>query len=88
MDAYELLRQLVDGADDLSHCLTVVVASPQFLTDPTRGLGSYEALKLRIWDEVRDREVPNPQGALMRLSASAPARVPSYLAESEEYRHG
>lgn len=88
MDAYELLRQLVDGADDLSHCLTVVVASPQFLTDPTRGLGSYEALKLRIWDEVRDREVPNPQAALMRLSASAPARVPSYLAGSEEYRHG
>ncbi|MHB8992647.1 MAG: BREX system ATP-binding domain-containing protein [Chloroflexota bacterium] len=88
MDAYELLRQLVDGADELSHCLIVVLASPQFLTDPVRGLGSYEALKLRIWDEVRDREVPNPMAALMRLSGSAAPRLPAYLAESREVFHG
>ena len=88
MDAYELPRQLVDGTDELSHCLIVVVASPQFLSDPIKGLGSYEALKLRIWDEVRDREVPNPVAALMRVSASAPARLPVYLAKGREEHHG
>jgi hypothetical protein len=88
MDAYELLRQLVDGADDLSHCLIVVLASPLFLSDPVKGLGSYEALKLRIWDEVRDREVPNPMAALMRLASSAPARLPAYLSESAEVPRG
>ncbi len=88
MDAYELLRQLVDGVDELSNCLIVVLASPLFLTDPIKGLGSYEALKLRIWDEVRDREIPNPMAALMRLSGSAPDRLPAYLSERSEERHG
>lgn len=88
MDAYELLRQFVDGADELSNCLVVVVASPEFLTDPLRGLGCYEALKLRIWDEVRDREVPNPLAALIRLSNSAEARLPAYLEGRTEERHG
>ncbi len=88
MDAYELLRQFVDGVDDLSNCLIVVVASPELLTDPIRGLGCYEALKLRIWDEVRDREVPNPLAALIRLSGSAPARLPAHLEERMEERHG
>lgn len=88
MDAYELLRQLVDGTDELSHCLIVVVVSPQFLTDPIKGLGCYEALKLRIWDEVRDRELPNPVAALMRVSGSAPTRLPVYLFARREERHG
>ncbi len=88
MDAYELLRQLVDGTDELSHCLIVVIASPQFLADPIKGLGCYEALKLRIWDEIRDREVPNPVAALMRVSGSAPSRLPVYLFQRREERHG
>lgn len=88
MDGYELLRQLVDGADELSNCLVVVVASPEFLTDPTRGLGCYEALKLRIWDEVRDREVPNPLAAMIRLSASAQRRLPVYLEGGSDAHHG
>lgn len=88
MDAYELLRQFVDGADELSNCLVVVVASPEFLADPIKGLGCYEALKLRIWDEVRDREVPNPMAALVRLSSSAPAQLPAYVEGRIEERHG
>ena len=43
---------------------------PEFLTDTRRGLSRYEALKLRIWDEVRDRQYQNPLGALIRLSAA------------------
>ena len=44
---------------------------PEFLTDVRRGLNRYEALKLRIWDEVRDRQYQNPLGALIRLSGSS-----------------
>jgi hypothetical protein len=88
MDAYELLRQFVDGTDEISNCLVVVVTSAEFLTDPTKGLGCYEALKLRIWDEVRDREVPNPMAALVRLSASAQPQLPAYVEGRIQERDG
>ncbi len=70
MDAYEMLRQFIDGTDELESLLLVVSVPPEFLTDTRRGLSRYEALKLRIWDEVRDRQYQNPLGALIRLSAS------------------
>jgi P-loop Domain of unknown function (DUF2791) len=80
MDGYEVLRQFIDGTDELEFCLTVVVTPPNFLTpDERRGLWAYEALKLRIWDDVRDRLRPNPLSSLIRISAQqAPAnlRVP------------
>jgi len=66
MDAYELLRQLVDATDELSSCAVVVVAAPEFVTDHTRGLPAYTALQMRIWDEVRDRRRDNPFSALVR----------------------
>ena len=70
LDAYEVLRQYIDGADRLVNCLIVVVADPEFLDDePTgRGMGAYEALKFRVFDEVRDRALANPMAALVRLS--------------------
>ena len=67
LDAYEMLRQFIDGTDDLESLLLVVHVPPEFLTDGRRGLNRYEALKLRIWDEVRDRQYQNPLGALIRL---------------------
>jgi hypothetical protein len=70
MDAYEMLRQFIDGTDELESLLLVVSVPPEFLTDTRRGLSRYEALKLRIWDEVRDRQYQNPLGALIRLSTS------------------
>ena len=70
MDAYEMLRQFIDGTDELESLLLVVSVPPEFLTDTRRGLSRYEALKLRIWDEVRDRQYQNPLGALIRLSPS------------------
>ncbi len=69
LDAYEMLRQFIDGTDDLQGLLLVVMVPPEFLTDTRRGLSRYEALKLRIWDEVRDRQYQNPLGALIRLAA-------------------
>ena len=70
LDAYEMLRQFIDGTDELESLLLVVSVPPEFLTDTRRGLNRYEALKLRIWDEVRDRKYQNPLGALIRLDAS------------------
>lgn len=71
LDAYELLRQLVDNTDDMSQCCVVVAAAPEFLSDPNRGLDAYQALKLRIYDEVRDRFRDNPYSSLVRLGAAA-----------------
>jgi hypothetical protein len=70
LDAYELLRQLVDNTDELSHCCVVIVAAPEFLSDPNRGLDAYQALKLRIYDEVRDRFRDSPYSSLVRLGAA------------------
>lgn len=70
LDAYEMLRQLVDNTDELSHCCVVVLAAPELLVDHNRGLDAYQALKLRIYDEVRDRRQDNPYSSLVRLGAA------------------
>ena len=73
IDGYEVLRQLVDNTDEMANLVVAVVASPAFLTDPARGLDAYQALKLRIFDEVRDARRDNPLSALIRLQAARPA---------------
>jgi hypothetical protein len=73
MDTYEVLRQLIDATDELSACFTLVSCAPEFLTDPARGLEAYQALKLRIYDEVHDRRRVNPLSALIRISPAATA---------------
>jgi hypothetical protein len=70
MDAYESLRQLIDNADEFSNFATIVVISPEFLSDESRGLSAYQALKLRIYDEVRDKNRDNPYSSLISLSSS------------------
>ncbi len=69
LDAYEVLRQFIDGTDEMESCFIAVVASREFLTDERRGLNRYDALKLRIWDEVRDRHRQNPFASLIRVSS-------------------
>jgi len=68
LDAYEVLRQFIDGTDEMEGLLFIVVASKDFLNDDKRGLNRYDALKLRIWDEVRDKRRQNPLASLIRLS--------------------
>ncbi|MEO3938554.1 BREX system ATP-binding domain-containing protein [Dermatophilaceae bacterium Soc4.6] len=67
LDAYELLRQLIDATDDLEGILVVAVVPPQLVTDEARGLPSYAALQLRVADEVRDARRANPFASLVRL---------------------
>ncbi len=69
LDAYEVLRQLIDATDELSSCFTLVTCAPEFLTDHARGVEAYLALKLRIWDDVHDARRANPLSALIRLTA-------------------
>jgi len=69
LDGYEALRQFVDGTDELQFCLIIVLAPASFLSpeEEKRGLKAYQALWLRIWDEVRDQQRPNPLSSLIRL---------------------
>jgi hypothetical protein len=69
LDAYEVLRQLIDATDDLHHCLVVATLPPPLVTDEARGLPAYSALHLRVADEVHDRRRANPFAALVRLEA-------------------
>lgn len=69
LDAYEVLRQLVDGTDELEGTFVSVLAGPAFLGDSRRGLEGYRALYYRLADDVRDRYRPNPLAALVRLGA-------------------
>ncbi|MDQ2848572.1 MAG: DUF2791 family P-loop domain-containing protein [Actinomycetota bacterium] len=67
LDAYELLRQLIDATDDLVGMLVVAVLPPELVSDEKRGLPCYAALQLRVADEVRDRRRANPFASLVRL---------------------
>jgi hypothetical protein len=67
MDAYEVLRQLIDATDELEGLFVAVQLPPDLLTDEGRGLPAYTALHLRVADEVRDRRRPNPYAALTRV---------------------
>jgi hypothetical protein len=73
LDAYEVLRQLVDSTDELSRCCVVVLCSPEILTDELRGLDAYQALKMRVFNEVRDRRRENPFSSLVRVGSQMEA---------------
>ncbi|GJL65447.1 MAG: hypothetical protein NPIRA05_04180 [Nitrospirales bacterium] len=73
LDLYDMLRQFIDTSDELEGFMMVVHAPPEFLTDTKRGIDRYEALKHRIWDDVRDKHRQNPLVPLVRLSPTAPS---------------
>jgi hypothetical protein len=77
-DTFEVLREFIDSADRLAHCLIVVFPDISFL-DSTggRGMSKYEALQFRIDDDVRARELVNPMAALVRVSNDAPEVHPA-----------
>jgi hypothetical protein len=71
VDTYEVLRQFIDGVDNVEGFFMVVVPDVTFLEDQSRGIGAYEALKFRVFDEIRDRSLVNPMASLARISAGA-----------------
>lgn len=69
LDAYEVLRQFLDGADHSGGLLLVVIPAASFMNEAdVRGISAYSALKARVFDEVRDRRLANPMASLVRLS--------------------
>ncbi|MBL8240859.1 MAG: DUF2791 family P-loop domain-containing protein [Bryobacterales bacterium] len=74
LDAYEVLRQFIDSGGRWSGFFLAVVPGPAFLEDPARGIGAYEALKFRVFDEVRDKHVVNPLASLVRVAAAGAGR--------------
>lgn len=71
MDGFEVLRQLIDDAEHFAGLLLVVLADEALIgDDPRRSLGAYQALKMRVWDDVRAEERDNPLAPLVRFAAS------------------
>jgi len=70
LDAYEVLRQFIDGTDRLEGCFIVVVPDTAFLDEDvlSRGFAAYLALRNRVTDEIRDRRLVNPLASLVRLT--------------------
>lgn len=67
MDTYEVLRQFIDAMEEIESCAVVVLTSASFLTDTRRGVNCYDALRLRLIDDVRDRTHQNPLAPLLLL---------------------
>jgi len=75
-EAYEVLRQLIDSSSGLQGTLIAVFAPPVFLSDEKRGVDRYQALKMRIFDDVRSRGRQNILAPLVRLGReNAPLEI-------------
>lgn len=66
-----MLCQFIDSTDEMEGCFIAALSSREFLSDEKRGVNCYQALRLRIWDEVHDRRLANPFSPLIRLARSA-----------------
>lgn len=75
LDAYELVRQLIDATDELEGLFVVAQLPPSLIRDEARGLPAYTALQMRVADEVRDRRRINPYAALVRIGTQSPEVV-------------
>jgi hypothetical protein len=68
MDAYEVLRELIDDIDALPGLFLAVLADPALTGgDPRRVLDQYSALQMRIWPDVRPGTRQNPVAPLVWL---------------------
>jgi hypothetical protein len=72
-ELYETLRQLIDGSSETPGVFVTVFAPPTLLSDEKRGVDRYQALKMRIFDDVRNRGVQNPLAPMVRLQAATEA---------------
>jgi len=71
MDAYEVLRQFIDATDEMENLMLLVLAPDALLDDSTnRGFPKYQALKNRIWDDVRDRDRVDPYAPMVRVASA------------------
>ncbi len=69
-EVYEVLRQLIDSSSTLTGVLVAVSVPPEFLSDEKRGVDRYQALRMRIFDDIRSRGRQNVLAPLVRLEAA------------------
>lgn len=69
MDTYEMMRQCIDGTDEMGGIAVCFIAGLEFVQDEKRGMRAYAALEQRLTDDVRDRRRGNPHAPMVRLSA-------------------
>jgi hypothetical protein len=67
MDTYEMMRQCIDGTDEMGGIAICFLAGPEFVQDERRGMRAYAALEQRLTDDVRDRRRGNPNAPMVRL---------------------
>jgi hypothetical protein len=70
MDTYEMMRQCIDGTDEMSGLGICFLTGPEFLRDETRGMRAYPALEQRLTDDVRDRRRGNPHAPMVRMTTT------------------
>jgi hypothetical protein len=84
MDAYEVLRQLIDDCDRMEGLLLVVMADEAFIDgDEKRSVSAYTALQMRIIADVYARERANPLAPLVQLEPLGIARTDGEAATAE-----
>ncbi|MBV8334286.1 MAG: hypothetical protein JO358_02320, partial [Alphaproteobacteria bacterium] len=72
LDAFEVLRQLIDDSEHCAGLMLVVLADPALIgEDPRRSLDAYLALKMRIWGDVHPEGRDNPLAPLIALAGQA-----------------
>jgi hypothetical protein len=70
MDAFEVLRQLIDDAESFQGLFVVVLGDPSLTQgDPKRSLLAYNALYARVLDDVVATGRDNPLAALVRIES-------------------
>ena len=70
MDCYEVLRQIIDDTEHFEGAIIVALADTRLINDdaPKRALTSYDALKMRVWDDVRPQGRDNPLSPLVTIA--------------------
>lgn len=76
MDAFEVLRQLIDDAEVFEGLFVIVMADDNFVNgDTKRSIDAYTALKMRIWPDVHALHRDNPLAPLVRVGeTTGPSR--------------
>jgi hypothetical protein len=70
MDAYEVLRELIDDTENLPGLFVAVLADAALASgEPRRAVAQYPALQMRVWPDVRPGDQQNPMAPLVWLAA-------------------
>lgn len=93
-DTYESIRQLVDDIDSMSHIMIVFAFDRALLDDEKYGVKSYQALWMRIQNEVTGQRfnrfadmVDLDRMAVQEYDADALIRISRNIAQGEERLH-